>query len=71
MQDLDKELQGFMSASLGLTGLGSAERKQTVLREHNQIAEAIAQGDADLAGTCMAYHIAQARRRLTDASGQP
>jgi DNA-binding FadR family transcriptional regulator len=68
---LDQELQGFMSVSLGLTGLGSSERKRIVLLEHVQIAEAIAIGDGELAWTYMRYHISQARQRMIDATRQP
>jgi GntR family transcriptional repressor for pyruvate dehydrogenase complex len=71
LEGLDVELKGFMSVSLGLTGLGSAERKEAVTQEHKQIAEAIAVGEGDLAETYMHYHLAQARRRLTDMNNQP
>lgn len=71
LHNLDTELEGLMSVSLGLTGLGSIERKKTVLEEHRQIVSAIADGDADLAETYMRYHLSQARRRLTDVNSQP
>ena len=65
------EMAGFIGATLGLTQLGSAERKSTVLLEHRQIVEAIDMGDAELASVYMRYHLNQARRRLTDATRQP
>jgi DNA-binding FadR family transcriptional regulator len=71
LRGLDAELEGFMSVSLGLTGLGSAERKGVVLQEHRQIVDAIGSGDSELAATYMRYHLSQARRRLTDVKSQP
>ena len=71
IESLDKELEGYMSVSLGLTGLGSAERKHIVLQEHTQIAEAIASRDPEVASTYMRFHLSQARRRLTDVSRDP
>ncbi|MDB5539704.1 MAG: GntR domain protein [Devosia sp.] len=65
------EVAGFISVALGLTRLGSAERKSAVLLEHRQIVEAIEMGDAELASVYMRYHLNQARRRLTDATRQP
>jgi GntR family transcriptional repressor for pyruvate dehydrogenase complex len=60
-----------MGISLGLTGLGSLERKAVVLQEHQQILEAIEEGDGELAATYMQFHLSQARRRVTDAKRQP
>jgi DNA-binding FadR family transcriptional regulator len=71
LEGLDQELEGYMSVSLGLTGLGSSERKRIVLQEHTQIAEAIALRDGDLAATYMRFHLSQARRRLTDVNREP
>jgi GntR family transcriptional repressor for pyruvate dehydrogenase complex len=65
------EVEGFISVTLGLTRLGSEERKSAVLLEHRQIVEAIEMGDAELASVYMRYHLNQARRRLTDATRQP
>jgi DNA-binding FadR family transcriptional regulator len=71
LEGLDQELEGYMSVSLGLTGLGSSERKRIVLMEHTQVAEAIALRDDELAATYMRFHLSQARRRLTDVSREP
>ncbi|HTJ57671.1 MAG TPA: FadR/GntR family transcriptional regulator [Devosiaceae bacterium] len=71
LDGLSVELAGFMGMALGLTRLGSAERRDTVLKEHQQIIDAIEMGDADLASTYMRFHLSQARRRLTDVTRQP
>lgn len=71
LEALRAELEGFLAISLGLTRVGSADRKSAVLFEHRQIVDAIEMGDAELASTYMRYHLSQARRRLTDASRQP
>jgi DNA-binding FadR family transcriptional regulator len=68
---LSTEIESFIGVSLGLTWLGSSERKKTVLQEHGQIVEAIGIGDGDLAATYMTFHLSQARRRLTDVTRQP
>lgn len=65
------QVEGFITVSLGLTRLGSSQRKSAVQLEHRQIVEAIDMGDAELASVYMRYHLSQARRRLTDATRQP
>jgi DNA-binding FadR family transcriptional regulator len=60
-----------MNIALGLTRLGSAERRAAVMQEHRQIVDAIEMGDAELASVYMRYHLGQARRRMTDANRQP
>jgi GntR family transcriptional repressor for pyruvate dehydrogenase complex len=69
--DLTAEIEGLMSVALGLTRLGSADRRSAVVQEHRQIVEAIEIGDADLASVYMRFHLSQARRRLTDVTRQP
>jgi DNA-binding FadR family transcriptional regulator len=71
LDDLSVELEGFIGITLGLTRLGSPERKSIVLQEHRQIFDAIESGDADLASTYMRFHLSQARRRLTDVTREP
>jgi GntR family transcriptional regulator, transcriptional repressor for pyruvate dehydrogenase complex len=68
---LSVELEGFMGTALGLTNLGSSQRKETVLEEHQQIIDAIEMGDGDLAAVYMQFHLSQARRRITDVTRQP
>jgi DNA-binding FadR family transcriptional regulator len=69
--DLSSEIEGLMNVSLGLTSLGSAERRAAVVQEHRQIVEAIEMGDPTLAAVYMRFHLSQARRRLTDVTRQP
>jgi DNA-binding FadR family transcriptional regulator len=71
LDGLNVEVEGFIGVSLGLTRLGSAERKAAVLDEHRHIVEAIEIGDGDLAATYMRFHLSQARRRVTDTNRQP
>lgn len=71
LEDLTAEIEGLMNISLGLTRLGSAERRDAVVQEHRQIVDAIETGDADLAALYMRFHLSQARRRLTDVTRQP
>lgn len=71
LDHLINEIEGLMGIALGLTRLGSADRKSAVLQEHDQIVEAIEMGDADLASVYMRFHLIQARRRLTDVTRQP
>jgi GntR family transcriptional repressor for pyruvate dehydrogenase complex len=71
LEGLTGEIEGLMNISLGLTRLGSADRKSVVLQEHQQIVDAIEMGDADLAAVYMRFHLSQARRRLTDVTRQP
>ncbi|MSU89121.1 FCD domain-containing protein [Rhodobacteraceae bacterium 2CG4] len=49
-----------------ITRGGSQARIERVMREHRQIFDAIAGRDADAAGLAMAYHLLQARQRITD-----
>lgn len=71
LEALTSEIEGLMNVSLGLTSLGSAERRDAVIQEHRQIVEAIEMGDAMLAAVYMRFHLSQARRRLTDVTRQP
>jgi DNA-binding FadR family transcriptional regulator len=61
------EVSGSMSMALGLTRLGSEERRQVVLREHQQIIDAIQAGNGESAALYMRYHLVQARERITDS----
>ncbi|WP_309083779.1 FadR/GntR family transcriptional regulator [Chelativorans sp.] len=66
-ESLRREVGGSMSVALGLTKLGSEERRNTVMREHQQIIEAIRAGNGELAALYMRYHLVQARERITDS----
>lgn len=68
LDSLSVELEGFIAVTLGLTKLGSAERRSTVLLEHQRIADAIESGDGDLATTYMRFHLSEARGRLTEVT---
>jgi DNA-binding FadR family transcriptional regulator len=65
--NLRSEVGGSMSMALGLTKLGSEERRHAVLREHQQIVEAIRAGNGELSALYMRYHLVQARERITDS----
>lgn len=68
LDGLSVELEGFIAVTLGLTRLGSAERRATVMLEHQRIADAIESGDGDSAATYMRFHLSEARRRLTEVT---
>lgn len=68
LDSLTVELEGFIAVTLGLTRLGSAERRSTVILEHQRIADAIERGDGDLATTYMRFHLSEARGRLTEVT---
>ena len=52
-----------------LTREGTQARIDVVISEHRQILEAIRAGDGEAAGVAMAYHLLQARARITDHAG--
>lgn len=52
-----------------LTREGTQTRIDMVIREHRQILEAIRAGDSEVAAVSMAYHLFQARTRITDHAG--
>lgn len=56
-----------MHVALGLSRLGSKERKQVVVGEHRRIVSAIDAGDGDLAAHYMRHHLIEARQRITDS----
>lgn len=58
---------GSMSMALGLTNLGSEERRNAAVREHKQIIDAIRAGKGELAALYMRYHLVQSRERITDS----
>jgi DNA-binding FadR family transcriptional regulator len=70
-EHLRGEISGSMGVALGLTKLGSDERRISVLREHRQIVEAIKAGNGEHAALYMRYHLLQARERITDAQRDP
>ena len=63
---IHETLLGFMRLTLSLTRTASKQRGERVLDEHRAILDAIRDGDGELARTSMAFHLAQARRRLVD-----
>lgn len=52
-----------------LTREGTQARIDLVISEHRQILEAIRAGDSEVASVSMAYHLLQARTRITDHAG--
>ncbi len=56
-----------MSMALGLTNLGSDERRNAAVREHKQIIDAIRAGNGELASLYMRHHLVQSRERITDS----
>ncbi|WP_105384396.1 FadR/GntR family transcriptional regulator [Neorhizobium alkalisoli] len=70
-EHLRGEISGSMGVALGLTKLGSDERRLAVLREHQQIVEAIRASNGEHAALYMRYHLLQARERITDAQRDP
>lgn len=70
-EHLRGEISGSMGVALGLTKLGSDERRLAVLREHQQIVEAVRAGNSEHASLYMRYHLLQARERITDSHRDP
>lgn len=58
----------LISVAQRITGEGSPSRIDRVIHEHRQILDAIAARDAEAAGTTMAWHLLQARQRVTDVT---
>jgi DNA-binding FadR family transcriptional regulator len=67
-QHLEGAIEKGLSVNLGYTRLGSKERAQRILDEHERIYDALMDGDGDAAQLAMSYHLDQARRRLIDGS---
>jgi DNA-binding FadR family transcriptional regulator len=67
LADLHELMRGSMAMGLGLTRVGSDLRRQLVLKEHQQIVDAIAAEDAEAAGLYMRFHLTQSRLRTIDA----
>lgn len=68
--ELGDLMRGSMTMALGLTRTGSELRRNRVLGEHRQIADAIAAQDAEGAALYMRYHLTQTRLRTTDARSE-
>lgn len=66
LQTLYPTIHHSMTVALGLTHIGSHERARRVYDEHEAIADAIAQRDAEAADLAMRYHLHRARQRMTD-----
>lgn len=71
LDELADIMRGSMAMGLSLTRTGSDLRRSQVLREHWQIADAIAAQDAEAAALCMRFHLMQTRLRATDARSEP
>jgi GntR family transcriptional repressor for pyruvate dehydrogenase complex len=63
-------MRGSMAMGLSLTRTGSEVRRRQVLKEHWQIADAIAAQDAEAATLYMRFHLLQTRIRTTDARSE-
>jgi GntR family transcriptional regulator, transcriptional repressor for pyruvate dehydrogenase complex len=70
LEEMADIVRGSMAMGLSLTRTGSDVRRNQVLKEHWQIADAIAAQDADTAALYMRFHLAQTRIRLTDARSE-
>jgi DNA-binding FadR family transcriptional regulator len=70
LEDLADTMHGSMAMGLSLTSTGSDLRRRQVLREHWQIADAIAAQDAEAASLYMRFHLVQTRTRTTDARSE-
>ncbi|MGD0106464.1 MAG: FadR/GntR family transcriptional regulator [Rhodopila sp.] len=66
LEALNETIQHTMTLALGITRDGSKERGRRLFDEHEAIAEAIADGDAEAAGLAMRYHLHRSRQRVTD-----
>ena len=67
LENLRSVVAGSMSMALGLTSLGSDERRNAAVREHKQIIDAIRAGNGELAALYMRHHLVQSRERITDS----
>jgi GntR family transcriptional repressor for pyruvate dehydrogenase complex len=70
LEELADTMHGSMAMGLSLTRTGSDLRRSQVLREHWQIADAIAAQDAEAASLYMRFHLLQTRTRTTDARSE-
>ena len=70
LDELADIMRGSMAMGLSLTRTGSDLRRSQVLKEHWQIADAIAAQDAEAAALYMRFHLAQTRLRTTDARSE-
>ena len=70
LDELGDIVRGSMAMGLSLTRTGSDVRRSQVLKEHWQIADAIAAQDAEGAALYMRFHLAQTRIRTTDARSE-
>ena len=70
LDELADIMRGSMAMGLSLTRTGSDLRRSQVLKEHWQIADAIAAQDGEVAALYMRFHLAQTRLRTTDARSE-
>jgi GntR family transcriptional repressor for pyruvate dehydrogenase complex len=70
LDELADIMRGSMAMGLSLTRTGSDLRRSQVLKEHWQIADAIAAQDGEAAALYMRFHLAQTRLRTTDARSE-
>jgi DNA-binding FadR family transcriptional regulator len=70
LDEIGDIVRGSMAMGLSLTRTGSDVRRNQVLKEHWQIADAIAAQDAETATLYMRLHLLQTRIRTTDARSE-
>jgi DNA-binding FadR family transcriptional regulator len=70
LDELADIMHGSMAMGLSLTRTGSDLRRRQVLKEHWQVADAIAAQDAEAASLYMRFHLLQTRTRTTDARSE-
>lgn len=61
-------MERTISVAQNITRTGSQARIDRVAGEHRQVYEAIAARDVEAAGLAMAWHLLQARQRVTDSA---
>jgi GntR family transcriptional regulator, transcriptional repressor for pyruvate dehydrogenase complex len=70
LDEIGDIVRGSMAMGLSLTRTGSDVRRNQVLKEHWQIADAIAAQDAETAPLYMRFHLLQTRIRTTDSRSE-
>jgi DNA-binding FadR family transcriptional regulator len=67
LESLKGRIEDWMRSALGMTRVGTEERRRALFSEHRNIVDAIARQQPDQAALYMKFHLVEARRRLTDA----
>jgi DNA-binding FadR family transcriptional regulator len=63
---LKPDMTGMMRIAADITRIGSDQRKDAVIQEHQNILQAISVGDGELAKLYMHYHLVSVRHRVID-----